>query len=156
MYNNWGKSDPANNSADQRYHLLVYHCLDVAASGNLLLRKDPLLLRKFKEQLPLDDEQVISLVSFYLAIHDIGKFSEQFQNLQPELLVSLRGHDSTRSYNLRHDSIGFYLWKVLWEKTWDENWLSLDKTSFDSYDWNDIVFLGLPLQPVIMEILQKT
>jgi CRISPR-associated endonuclease/helicase Cas3 len=139
MYNNWGKTGPASNSADQRYHLLVYHCLDVAASGNLLLRKDPLILQKFKEHLPLDDEQVISLVSFYLAIHDIGKFSERFQNLQPGLLVSLRGHDSTRSYSLRHDSMGFYLWKVLWEKTWDENWLSLDKTSFDSYDWNDIV-----------------
>lgn len=139
MYNNWGKTDSANNSADQNYHLLVYHCLDVAASGNILLRKDPLLLKKFKEHLPLDDEQVISLVSFYLAIHDIGKFSERFQNLQPELLISLRGHGSARSYSLRHDSMGFYLWKVLWGKIWDENWLCLDKISFDSYDWNDLL-----------------
>jgi CRISPR-associated endonuclease/helicase Cas3 len=139
MYKNWGKSDPAKNSADRRYHLLVYHCLDVAASGNLLLREDPLLLKKLKEHLPLDDEQIISLVSFYLAIHDIGKFSERFQNLQPGLLVNLRGHDSTKSYSLRHDSMGFYLWKALWGKIWDENWLCLDKTSFDSCDWNDLL-----------------
>jgi len=139
MYKNWGKTDTAKNSADRRYHLLVYHCLDVAASGSLLLRKDPLLLKKLKEHLPLDDEQIISLVSFYLAIHDIGKFSERFQNLQPELLVNLRGHDSTRSYSLRHDSMGSYLWKALWDKIWDENWLCLDKTSFDSYDWNDLL-----------------
>ena len=139
MYKNWGKSDPAKNSADRRYHLLVYHCLDVAASGNLLLREEPLFLKKLKEHLPLDDEQIISLVSFYLAIHDIGKFSERFQNLQPELLVNLRGHDSTRSYSLRHDSMGFYLWKALWGKIWDENWLCLDKASFDSCDWNDLL-----------------
>lgn len=139
MYKNWGKTNPANSFSDEHYHLLVYHCLDVAASGNLLLRKDPLLLKKLKEYLPLDDEKVTSLVSFYLAIHDIGKFSERFQNLQPDLLVSLRGHSSTRSYSLRHDSMGFYLWKALWNKIWDENWLCLDKTSFDSCDWNDLL-----------------
>lgn len=139
MYKNWGKSDSTNDPDDNHYHLLVYHCLDVAASGNLLLRKDPLILEKFKEHLPMDDEQIISLVSFYLAIHDIGKFSERFQNLQPELLVYLRSHNSTRSYSLRHDSMGFYLWKILWEKIWDENWLCLDKNSFDLYDWNDII-----------------
>ncbi|WP_407356502.1 CRISPR-associated helicase Cas3' [Methanolobus sp. WCC5] len=139
IFKNWGKSLSLNDSCNNLYHLLPYHCLDVAATGNVLLRKDRLLLQKFKEYIPLDDEQLISFVSFYLAIHDIGKFSECFQNLQPDLLVSLRGHDSKRSYDLRHDSMGFYLWKALWDKIWDENWLCLDKTSFDSYDWNDII-----------------
>jgi CRISPR-associated endonuclease/helicase Cas3 len=139
MFKNWGKSSSVNDICDNLYHLLPYHCLDVAATGNIILRKDRLLLQKFKEYIPLDDEQLISLISFYLAVHDIGKYSEAFQNLQPELLKSLRGHDSNKNYVLRHDSMGFYMWKALWDQIWDENWLCLDKTSFDSYDWNDLL-----------------
>ncbi len=139
MYKNWGKTDGCYCHDNHKYHLLVYHSLDVAATGNLLLRKDNLLLQKFKEHIPLGDEQIISLVSFYLAIHDLGKFSEYFQNLQPELLIYLRGHNSNKNYTFRHDSMGFHLWKSIWQKVWDENWLCLDQLSFDSYDWNDIM-----------------
>jgi CRISPR-associated endonuclease/helicase Cas3 len=138
MYFNWGKS-LSSEGDNLDYHLLVYHCLDVAAVGTILLKDDKLLLQKFKEHIPLNDEQIISLISFYLSIHDLGKFSERFQNLQPDLLVSLRGHDSNRSYNLRHDSMGFYLWKMIWQNAWDENWLCLDKSTFDSFDWNDLI-----------------
>lgn len=139
MYLNWGKFIASEQENSINNHLLVYHCLDVAAIGTTLLRNDILLLKKIKEHIPLNDEQIISLISFYLSIHDLGKFSERFQNLQPDLLVSLRGHDSNRSYNLRHDSMGFYLWKMIWQNAWDENWLSLDKNTFDSFDWNDLI-----------------
>lgn len=139
LYSNWGKSLSSDSSINPDYHLLIYHCLDVAAAGNLLLKKDSLLLQKLKEYIPLNDEQIISLVSFYLAIHDIGKYSESFQNLQPKLLMSLRGHDSNRDYTLRHDSMGFYLWKVIWQNVWNENWLCLDKACFDQFDWNDLL-----------------
>ncbi|MDK2892830.1 CRISPR-associated helicase Cas3' [Methanohalophilus sp.] len=139
MYLNWGKSISSGEGDNLDYHLLVYHCLDVAAVGTTLLENDKLLLEKFKEHIPLDDEQIISLVSFYLAIHDLGKFSERFQNLQPNLLISLRGHDSNRSYTLRHDSMGFYLWRTIWQTVWNENWLCLDKSTFNSLDWNDII-----------------
>lgn len=138
MYDNWGKFE-LTDDINSNYHLLVYHCLDVAATGSLLIKRDSLLLQKFKDLIPLDDDKIVSLVSFYLAIHDIGKFSESFQNLQPEMLMSLRGHGSKKNYSLRHDSMGFYLWKAIWQKIWDENWLLLDKTSFDQYDWNDIL-----------------
>lgn len=139
MYKNWGKSVFADSNSNSDYHLLAYHCLDVAATGNLLLRKDNLILQKFKDYIPLNDEQIISLVSFYLAIHDLGKFSERFQNLQPDILMSLRGHGSNKSYILRHDSMGFYLWRTIWQTVWNENWLCLDKSSFDSFDWNDLI-----------------
>jgi CRISPR-associated endonuclease/helicase Cas3 len=139
MYKNWGKTDALDCQGNHKFHLLVYHSLDVAATGNLLLQNDHLLLDKFKEHIPLDDNQIISLVSFYLAIHDLGKFSARFQNLQPELFSFLRGHDSNKSYTLRHDSMGFHLWKSIWEKSWEENWFCLDQSSFESYDWNDIM-----------------
>ncbi len=139
MYKNWGKARPGSDQVSVEFHLLVYHCLDVAAVGNVLLRKDDLLLQRFKEIIPLDDEQIISLVSFYLAIHDIGKFSESFQNLQPDIICSLRGHGSTMNYTVHHDSMGYYLWKELWKDIWNENWLKLDKVIFDQYEWGDLL-----------------
>jgi CRISPR-associated endonuclease/helicase Cas3 len=36
IFNNWGKSGSIEED-EHSYHLLVYHCLDVAAVGNILL-----------------------------------------------------------------------------------------------------------------------
>lgn len=45
MLNNWGKSCSIEDK-ETNYHLLVYHCLDVAAVGTVLLEKDKLLAKK--------------------------------------------------------------------------------------------------------------
>ncbi|WP_305064281.1 CRISPR-associated helicase Cas3' [Methanococcoides sp.] len=139
MYRNWGKSKSATEYDNSDYHLLVYHGLDVAATGINILQKDKLLLQKFTDIIPLDEGKIISLISFCLAVHDIGKFSERFQNLQPELLNNLRDHDSDKSYTVRHDSMGLHLWKEIWSTAFDENWLGLDKEIYDKLDWNDLI-----------------
>ncbi|KKH45917.1 CRISPR-associated helicase/endonuclease Cas3 [Methanosarcina sp. 1.H.A.2.2] len=139
IFYNWGKSGSIEED-EHNYHLLVYHCLDVAAAGKVLLEKDTLLTEKFIRITGLNKKSVLSLVSFFLAIHDLGKFSERFQNLKPELLRTLRGHDSDKNYTLRHDSMGFHLWDRIWNKVWDKNNLRLDKIEYDVSDWALVIY----------------
>ena len=137
IFNNWGKSYP-NEDGEPSYHLLVYHCLDVAAVGNVLLEKDDLLIQKFIHATGLSKEQTLSFISFFLALHDLGKFSERFQYLNRELFKKLSGRQSAKGYNMRHDSMGFLLWYEIWLEVWGQNWLGLD-SSADKYDWQDIL-----------------
>lgn len=135
MYNNWGKANSSSNEASTDYHLLIYHCLDVAAVGHSLMKLDRMLLKKFMGITSLDDNSIFSLTSFFLTIHDIGKFSERFQNLKPELFKILRDGISNKEYIMRHDSMGFLLWKELWNAIWENNCLNLDQSNYDQYDW---------------------
>ena len=108
----WGKADRGD---PDRYHLLVYHCLDVAAVGKRLLEKHNLLCSRFACTLGMDRDSVVRLCLFFLAIHDIGKFSEVFQNKRPDLRKYLYGSDDGRQSTIRHDNLGYIVWKDLWE-----------------------------------------
>ena len=43
IYKYWGKAQANAGDGMPDYHLLVYHCLDVAAVGKVLLEKNQLL-----------------------------------------------------------------------------------------------------------------
>jgi CRISPR-associated endonuclease/helicase Cas3 len=58
----------------------------------------------------LEEECVVPCMVFLLAVHDLGKFAESFQNLRPDLLQALQQRQSTKSYPLRHDTLGFLIW----------------------------------------------
>ena len=105
----WGKA-----SKDGSYHLLPYHCLDVAAVGNLLIRASPLLRKRFATAFNTTEESVVRLCTFFLAIHDLGKFAEVFQNKRKDLRGSLYGPDRERQSTIRHDNLGYLVWKDLW------------------------------------------
>lgn len=63
---------------------------------------------------------------FALALHDLGKFAEGFQDLQPELSARLRGEPVRRLYRERHDSMGFCLWReVIAAQVFDAGWLEI-------------------------------
>jgi CRISPR-associated endonuclease/helicase Cas3 len=51
----WGKAKPQDGSAAQ-FHLLPYHCLDVAAVGLQYLRRAPAFRRLLGQQLSLEDD----------------------------------------------------------------------------------------------------
>lgn len=138
IYNNWGKTTSSDEKKNPYYHLLVYHCLDVAAVGRVLLQHDDRLLNQFIKITSLDKENTLDLITFYLAIHDLGKFSERFQNLSPDIFNILRGCTCNKKYTLRHDSMGYYLWREILSCIWDENLLGLDQ-SVDKYDWQDVL-----------------
>ncbi|AKB47600.1 CRISPR-associated helicase Cas3, protein [Methanosarcina sp. Kolksee] len=145
MFNNWGKSGPIKEDKNS-YHLLAYHCLDVAAVGTLLLEKDKLLAKRITELTGLNKEETQSLIPLLLTLHDLGKFSERFQNLKPDLLKKLRHHGSNRAYILRHDSMGFFIWNSIWKRIWDEDCLNLNNLNYDIYDWT------IAIEPLIKAV----
>ena len=140
MYQNWGKANKPDSQDASSYHLLVYHCLDVAAVGQVLLQKDKHLLKRFTDITTLSDEVTTNLITFYLAIHDIGKFSDRFQNLRPDIFEHLRGCTYNKPYNVRHDTMGYHLWDSVWSPLWEDNLLHLEQgAGIEKIDWHDIL-----------------
>lgn len=143
-YSYWGKAqrgDDAEKGAG--YHLVVYHCLDVGAVGLKLLQQDHLLMRRFTTLTGLDGDQVCRLVPFLLALHDLGKFSDRFQNLKPDLMELLQGGRGSRQYTVRHDSMAIYLLeRDIWDLAWAENWFLMEQAApFDEKEeWFEVFF----------------
>lgn len=77
FYSYWGKARPENPSGPA-YHLLAYHSLDVAAVGRVLLQRDQLMRPRLVSKTGLDESALLSLVTFCLSLHDLGKFAEGF------------------------------------------------------------------------------
>jgi len=125
----WGKAERDGTG----YHLLPYHCLDVAAVGHVLLSKNPVLRHKFAAITGLGEDTCIRWLVLFLAFHDIGKFAESFQNLRPDLLKKLQTATSRKQYTVRHDSLGNLFLKASFEN--ETLSFPLNK-SF--YEWQDV------------------
>lgn len=125
-YGYWGKAVRSEQDKSFAYHLLPYHCLDVAAVGQVLLKRHPRIRRLVSEAISRDDSLLDGWASFILALHDLGKFAEAFQNLRPDIFRTLRGYESNKPYPVRHDSLGCAVWEEkTWDLVWAENWLRL-------------------------------
>jgi CRISPR-associated endonuclease/helicase Cas3 len=68
----WGKADKDDPT---KYHLLSYHCLDVAAVGWILLDPSESLCVRLSAQLEVEPGWLRDFFVFCLTLHDIGKFS---------------------------------------------------------------------------------
>ena len=79
FYSYWGKAgkEPGNNK--KNYHLLVYHCLDVAAVAHEWWERSPSLRRQFCQQSQLGEKETKAWLLFFIALHDFGKFDIRFQ-----------------------------------------------------------------------------
>lgn len=106
-----------NLDGEYEYHLLVYHCLDVAAVAEAYLnsRKDicNFFTKKFGFQ---NTASFINYFLFLMALHDLGKFSISFQDILPEIWINypdLKPTEGFKKYHYKnkHDSLGFKLWK---------------------------------------------
>ncbi len=106
----WGKIAKKDQDTSKRIHLLPYHCLDVAAVGHALLEANPRLLERLSSSLGMEEDDTRALLVFFFALHDMGKFSESFQQLDEEVLGLLQKKKSRRVYAHRHDSLGFKFW----------------------------------------------
>ncbi|MFZ5569202.1 MAG: CRISPR-associated helicase Cas3' [Thermodesulfobacteriota bacterium] len=109
-FNYWGKADP-NYIGEPKWHPLVYHCLDVAAVGWILLNPQKPLCIHLAAQLKVETRWLRAFFIFCLALHDIGKFSRAFQGLKIELSSDLVKANPRMQYNERHDTLGFWLWQ---------------------------------------------
>jgi len=104
-YRYWGKAD-----GDGNYHLLVYHCLDVAAVGKVWLDESPAFVTRAAVATGISKNAFVEWYLFFLALHDIGKFDIQFQNLRPDLLDVLQNKKNDLPYEPRHDQRGNDFW----------------------------------------------
>lgn len=114
-YRYWGKT-----AEDGSYHLLPYHCLDVAAVGWVLLDPERTLCRRLAEQLKVAPDWLRGWFTFCLMLHDIGKFARAFQNLVSDLSTELVPYRGQCIYQSRHDTLGYLLWKTCLSKRLDD------------------------------------
>jgi CRISPR-associated endonuclease/helicase Cas3 len=107
-YQYWGKAK-VNDSGEVAYHLLPYHCLDVVAVADMWLQKSAVLLKQISHQTGLVEAQSKSIVLFFIAMHDLGKFDARFQDFVPELRIKLQGNDyEVDDEAYQHGSYGYY------------------------------------------------
>lgn len=107
----WGKAGQGENSVDASgaCHPLVYHSLDVAAVGCRYLAHHQALCAQWSARLVLPRERLTAWIAFFLALHDLGKFSYRFQYLQPDLCRLLGNEQRAGDYTVRHDTLGQFL-----------------------------------------------
>ncbi|MBI3285665.1 MAG: CRISPR-associated helicase/endonuclease Cas3 [Burkholderiales bacterium] len=89
----WGKAKPSEEGdIGIGYHLLPYHCLDVAAVGATWWKQSTSLRRQLASQVQLDVESPIlkAWVLFFIALHDLGKLDVRFQMKAPSVLNHLQ------------------------------------------------------------------
>ena len=110
IYRYWGKTR-SDNETDPAYHLLPYHCLDVAAVGSILLNPEESLCLRIAAQLEVEPGWLRDFFVFCLALHDMGKFSRAFQGLKTDLSPDLVKANPRMRYTERHDTLGFWLWR---------------------------------------------
>lgn len=107
----WGK---AGETGD--FHLLVYHSLDVAACGTVLLERHAPLRRLLSIRLGLAQTSLSSWLTFMLALHDVGKFSYRFQRLRCDWPHDPNDPAADAPYHPRHDTLGAVAWLGLLER----------------------------------------
>ena len=135
----WGKVQPPKKfgsdleKSGPAYHLLPYHCLDVAAVGWILLDPEKLLCQRLAAQLGVEPAWLRTFFVFCLSLHDLGKFSRAFQGQKKELSPDLVKANPRMRYDERHDTLGFWLWQ---DNLWQDNLSTqLKKLSFDNSAW---------------------
>nr|WP_297354484.1 CRISPR-associated helicase/endonuclease Cas3 [uncultured Caldimonas sp.] len=87
----WGKARPLD-AQGAAFHLLPYHCLDVAAVAAAWWDLDLNLQRQFGElvQSAADSKTRRAWVLFFVALHDLGKFDVRFQMKSLDALTVLQ------------------------------------------------------------------
>ncbi len=137
FFKHWGKARPVAEAATS-HHLLVYHSLDVAAVGAAWLERSRHLLQWMAQTAGLPVPALLDWLTFWLALHDIGKFATPFQAQRLDLVQMLQGH-SVAAPALgapRHDSLGLSAWqKWLAPLATQERWWGETAADHDMSPW---------------------
>ncbi|ESQ74771.1 CRISPR-associated helicase/endonuclease Cas3 [Asticcacaulis sp. AC402] len=109
----WGKARPTETSKTD-WHPLAYHSLDVAAAMQALLQLRPQILNAISRSCGLGRDETLRQLVLVAALHDIGKFAENFQCKVPDLAARL-GHqsapDGAQAWATDdHGRVGYCLW----------------------------------------------
>lgn len=134
----WGKAQPASpEGGGPQWHPLVCHCLDVAATAMELLRARPRLLTRLAELSVVPEATLQRLLPFLIALHDAGKFADNFQALVPELATSLRADTYLKhKYGgaLHHATVGYHMLVDCLEELCDDGLIGIDEDTLEALD----------------------
>jgi CRISPR-associated endonuclease/helicase Cas3 len=104
-----GKASPPDETSD-RWHLLPFHMLDVAAMMEVLLDQRPEWVEIGAASAGWSVQQFRAAVTYFAILHDLGKFARSFQAVLPPGPAALVPVDKAPRYTERHDTLGFLLW----------------------------------------------
>jgi CRISPR-associated endonuclease/helicase Cas3 len=104
----WGKAKSDADNGRPAYHLLPYHCLDVAAVSDIWLQKSQYIRWIFTNITGLDEQRSRAWVLFFIALHDYGKFDLRFQRKAVESWKEVNPELSTVQTQLNGKSIKDY------------------------------------------------
>ena len=106
----WAKADSHNTS----WHPLICHSLDVAAVARSLIESSKPFFVGWAQRLDLSYSVLCDTVCFLASLHDLGKFSFEFQAKVPDLAEKLHGLIPPHITGYPHPTAALMLWnKVL-------------------------------------------
>ncbi|WP_347985726.1 CRISPR-associated helicase/endonuclease Cas3 [Methylomonas sp. AM2-LC] len=106
-YRYWGKAH-ADQEQGPAYHLLPYHCLDVAAVADVWWKQSFNIRRSFIGIAGLNEKQARAWLLFFVTLHDYGKFDLRFQRKAPEVWEVVNTEVSSMPIQLNGLSIKEY------------------------------------------------
>lgn len=113
LFKYWGKANARDSVAPD--HPLVFHSLDVAACASAYLDLNSELSDQLARWLGLRADAARDVVTFLLAVHDVGKFAENFQNKAPQIVRARFGGELAQlNSTMYHDDVGalFFAWAL--------------------------------------------
>jgi len=137
-YKYWGKARKKGEEGNL-YHLLPYHCLDVAAVADIWWNGSPAIQRAFIDVGGLPAHQTKAWVLFFIALHDYGKLDMRFQLKAPKVVEKLYPEFDRELTNLSgldirdyfHGPIGFSL--IYYDLKPVLGWGEYDQTIWDAW-----------------------
>jgi CRISPR-associated endonuclease/helicase Cas3 len=142
-YRYWAKAAKSRENNSLQYHILPYHLLDVAAVGYALLEEDARLRKRLAGLCGMTEEALHLWLTFMLALHDVGKFSKTFQQLNIGVYNVLHQTDlqkATYEYKHRHDWLGMFAWQGFLQKALPSK-IILKQTAYDNaVSWAQPIF----------------
>ena len=104
----WGKAKRDIQAEGPDYHLLPYHCLDVAAVGEVWWNNSQIIRNSFIHLSGLTEAQAKGWVLFFIALHDYGKFDVRFQLKAPSAWEQVNSATSGLNAGLNQKQINEY------------------------------------------------
>ena len=102
----WGKAQPRDPDKGSEWHPLVFHCLDVAAVGEVLINRHHGLRTHLAQMMKLSEKEVRLIFRYLLCLHDVGKFAKKFQAKVPKYFPDCFKDDPRRMAHIYDHGAG--------------------------------------------------
>ncbi|GAD89983.1 putative CRISPR-associated protein [Vibrio halioticoli NBRC 102217] len=114
VFSYWGKAQKCSDG-HHKFHLLVYHCLDVVAVADVWLKHSNILLNQFSQHVNQPPEKARKIVLFFVLLHDFGKFDCRFQGFIESIRIQLQGDEfEVEPERYSHGSFGYHYFRQLY------------------------------------------